>query len=177
MKQPIPILKKVKPPADDTLVSDAMMQEVVRRVLRRSRVVRTYDVPYLGGSSKSGTIYIDRRLPRSFRTAGRRVTPDPFIILHEAVERVVGDALTLTYQQAHQIAMRVEEAAIRAAGISWHDYNAFLRKYEEIVAKDFSSVPPDLDLKPYRDDGDAPTLKHIRELLKKRTAKRPKTGA
>src|SRR5579884_1714510 len=140
-KPRVPLLKRVTPRSDDTLVSDAIMQEVVRQIMKGARLVRTYDVPYLGGSSRSGTIYIDRRLPRTFRTGSRRVSPDPFIIVHEAIERVVGDALKLKYQHAHQIAMRVEEAAVRAAGVSWHDYNRFLRKYEQIVAEDFSRLP------------------------------------
>src|SRR5207302_464899 len=124
---------------------------VTERVVKDVRVDRSYDVPYLGGSSRDGTVYIDRRLPKSFQSNGRRVAADPFIILHEAVERVMGDALGLKYQHAHQIALRVEEAAVRAAGISWHDYNRFMRKYEEVAAKSFSRLPPNLDLKPYRD--------------------------
>ena len=45
----------------------------------------------------------------------RDVTADPFIVLHEAMDRVVGDAFGLRYRHAHQVAMRVEEAAVRAA--------------------------------------------------------------
>lgn len=165
-------LKNVTPPADDTLVSDAIIQQVVEAVMANVKVDRTYDVPYLGGSSRTGTVYIDRRLPRSFRSGGRRVTADPFIILHESVERAVGDRLRLRYQHAHQIALRAEEAAVRAAGISWHDYNAFMRKYEEVAQTSFSRLPPDLDLKPYRDEEDTELLRRIKDVKRRATRSR-----
>jgi hypothetical protein len=171
-KPKIARLKKLSEPADDTLVSDAIMQEVIEEVLKGVTVSRSYDVPYLGGSSRSGTVYIDRRLPRSFRTDGRRVAADPFIVLHEAVERAVGDRLGLTYQHAHQIALRVEEAAVRAARISWHDYNTFTRKYEEKAQKSFSRLPPDLDLKPYRDEKDTELLRRIQTVRKQNRSRR-----
>lgn len=174
LNHPMTRLKKVTVPADDTLVSDAIIQQVVEAVMANVKVDRTYDVPYLGGSSRSGTVYIDRRLPRSFRSNGRRVSADPFIILHEAIERAVGDRLRLRYQLAHQIALRAEEAAVRGAGISWHDYNAFMRKYEEVAQASFSRLPPDLDLKPYRDENDTALLRRIREV--RRRASRPRSG-
>ena len=167
-KRKVPRLKRMREPADDTLVSDAIMQQVVERVFKKVSVNRSYDVPYLGGSSRGGTVYIDRKLPKSFNTNGRRVAADPFIVLHEAVERVIGDALGLTYQNAHQIALRVEEAAVRAAGISWRDYNRFMRKYEDIAQKNFSRLPPDLDLKPYRDENDTELLGRIEALKRRR---------
>jgi hypothetical protein len=157
----VPRIKKVSRPADETVISDAVLPEVIEQVLKNVTVNRSYDVPYLGGSSRSGTIYIDRRLPRSFQSRGRRVSPDPFIVLHEAVERAVGDRLKLKYQHAHQIALRVEEAAVRAAGVLWNDYNDFTRKWEDAAQKSFSRLPPDLDLKPYRDEKDTETLRRI----------------
>lgn len=162
----------MREPGDDTLVSDGIMQDVIREVLKDVRVSREYDVPYLGGSSRSGTIYIDRRLPKSFRSNGRRVAAEPFIVLHEAVERAVGDRLGLKYQHAHQIALRVEEAAVRAAGVSWHDYNNFTRKYEAAAQKAFTRLPPDLDLKPYRDENDADLLRRMRQVKKQQNGRR-----
>jgi hypothetical protein len=159
-------VKRVGAPEEDTLDSDEIMQEVVAAVVKNVRVNRSFDVPYLGGSSRAGTIYIDRRLPKSFTTRGRRIAADPFIILHEAVERVVGDRLRLHYQHAHQIALRVEEAAVRAAGVSWHDYNAFMQKNVDRAGKHFTRLPRDLDLKPYRDEGDQEMLKRIRQILR-----------
>lgn len=166
-----PRLKHVSEPAQDTLTSDAVMQQVVEAVLKNSRMKRTFDVPYLGGSSRDGTIYIDRDLPKTFSTKGHRVAADPFIILHEAIERAVGDRLGLSYQHAHQIALRVEEAAVRAAGISWHDYNAFMQENIEKAGKDFTKLPPDLDLKPYRDEEDEEMLKRIAQVRRKKRAK------
>jgi hypothetical protein len=161
-------VKRVGAPEEDTLDSDAIMQEVMAAVVKNVRVKRSYDVPYLGGSSRAGTIYIDRHLPKSFTTRGRRIAADPFIIIHEAIERVVGDSLKLDYQHAHQIALRVEEAAVRAAGVSWHDYNAFMQKNVDRAGKQFTKLPPDLDLKPYRDEGDQEMLEQIHRLRRAR---------
>lgn len=166
--QQVPRLKRMSEPADDTLISDAILQQVVKQVLWRVRVNRSYDVPYLGGSSRQGTVYIHRKLPRTFKTGGRRISADPFIILHEAIERIVGDAFRLSYQHAHQIALRVEQAAVRAAGIPWDDYNQFTREQEELAQENFSRLPRDLDLKPYRDENDNETLRRIRALKRAR---------
>lgn len=174
--QNVPRLKRPSRPADDTLVSDAIMQDVLKRVSTAVPVKRSYDVPYLGGSSRRGTVYIDRKLPKSFRSNGRRLAPDPFIVIHEAVERVVGDGLRLSYQHAHQIALRVEEAAVRAAGVSWKDYNDFTREHQETARASFSRLPPDLDLKPYQDENDTQLLHRIRSLQKQGICRRRHTG-
>lgn len=157
----VTFLKKVSETAEDTLVSDAILQEVVAAIFKNARIDRSYDVPYLAGSSRNGTIYIDRRMPKTLQVGSRRVAVDPFVALHEAVERAVLDRLGVLYQHAHQIALRVEEAAVRAAGISWHDYNAFMQEQMEKVEKNFSSLPPDLDFTPYWDKEDVEILRKI----------------
>ncbi len=168
----VTFLKKVSESTEDTLVSDAILQEVVAAIFKNARIDRRYDVPYLAGSSRTGTTYIDRRMPRTLRVGSRRVEVDPFVALHEAIERAVGDRLGLTYQHAHQIALRVEEAAVRAAGISWHDYNAFMQEQMERVEKNFSSLPPDLDLKPYFDKEDVELLRKIACMPRSRPRKK-----
>src|SRR5690349_5724146 len=125
--------KKRKPAAsggDDTRISAAILEQARRAVQRRVKVDRTYDVPYLAGYSKDGkTIYIDCDLPKTFAHGKRRWPVHPFLILHESVEKALVDQLGLVYQHAHQFALRVEEAAVRDAGVPWRQYDAFTQKH------------------------------------------------
>ena len=44
---------------------------------------------------------------------------------------------------------------MRAAGITWRDYDRFMQKYvKQIGDERLTKVPKDLDLKPYRDEQD-----------------------
>jgi hypothetical protein len=152
---------------DDTLVSGQMLQSAVNAILKRIVLDRSRDIPYLAGYSRDGkTIYIDRHLPRSFITAGKRVYTDKFLILHEAVEKAILSALGLHYQQAHQIALRAEEAAVRAEGIRWRDYDRFMRLYiKEAGDESLSRLPADLDIKPYRDEHDTKLLHEMQRAM------------
>ena len=107
-------------------VSSLMMDRALDAVARRvKKLDRAHDVPYLAGYSLDGkTIYIDRHMPRAFKLRGRSVETDRFLILHEEVEKTLIDQLGLHYLHAHQIATRAEQAAVRAAGITWRDYAA-----------------------------------------------------
>ena len=65
------------------------------------------------------------------------------------------DQLNLHYLHAHQIATRAEQAAVRAAGITWRDYDRFMQKNVKTIGDErLTKVPPDLDFKPYRDEHD-----------------------
>src|SRR5947209_655442 len=80
--------KPRKVSGDDTLLSGPLLRQAVNAILRRVRLDRRHDVPYLAGYSRNGKIiYIDKDVPRSFTTRGKRVTVDRFLILHEAVEK------------------------------------------------------------------------------------------
>ena len=139
------------------LMMDRALDAVVRRV---NKLDRAHDVPYLAGYSLDGkTIYIDRHMPRAFRFRGRSVETDRFLILHEEVEKTLIDQLGLHYLHAHQIATRAEQAAVRAAGITWRDYDRFMQKYVKTIGDErLTKVPKDLDLKPYRDEHDTDLL-------------------
>ena len=52
-----------------------------------------------------------------------------YLILHETLEKTLIDKLGLHYQHAHQIATRAEEAAVRADGISWREYDRFMQTF------------------------------------------------
>ena len=150
--------------ADDTLLSGPMLKSAVDAILAWAKLDRKHDVPYLAGYSRDGrTIYIDKDLPKSFTTrAGKRVMVDRFLILHEAVEKTLIDELDLVYQHAHQIALRAEQAAVRAAGVSWREYDRFMARYIKEADDVIDRLPHDLDIKPYRDERDAKLLQRMR---------------
>jgi hypothetical protein len=145
-------------------VSNLMMDRALDAVARRvKKLDREHDIPYLAGYSKDGkTIYIDRHMPREWTYKGRTIDTDRFLRLHEEVEKTLIDQLDLHYLHAHQIATRAEEAAVRAAGVSWRDYDRFMQKYvKEMGDERLTNVPTDLDLKPYRDEHDVDLLRRM----------------
>src|SRR5947209_9976540 len=147
-----------------SLMLDRALDAIVRRV---KKLDREHDIPYLAGYSIDGkTIYIDRHMPRIMKVDGREVDTDRFLILHEEVEKTLIDQLGLHYLHAHQIAARAEEAAVRAAGLRWRDYDRFMQKHVKTIGDErLSKVPPDLDLKPYRDEHDFDLLKRMNEAV------------
>src|ERR1700740_3441489 len=100
-------------------IEDDVLLDVVRAIRRRVRVVnREYDIPCIAGYSVDGsTVFIDRHLPRSFRWLMKTVRIEPFLLTHELVEKALLDELRLHYLHAHQIAVRAEHDAVRAAGV------------------------------------------------------------
>jgi hypothetical protein len=142
------------------LMMDRALDAVVRRV---KKFDRKHDIPYLAGYSEDGkTIYIDRHMPKSFKFHGRVIETDRFLILHEEVEKTLIDQLGLHYLHAHQIATRAEQAAVRAAGVNWRDYDRFMQKYVKHIGDErLTKVPDDLDTKPYRDEHDDDLLRRM----------------
>ena len=108
---------------------DRALEAVMRQI---KKLDRRHDIPYLAGYSRNGKIiYIDRSMPKSFMFRGRRIKTDPFLILHEAVEKTLMDHLGLRYLHAHQIATRAEQAAVRASGVSWQAYDRFMQSQRQ----------------------------------------------
>ena len=145
-------------------VSSLMMDRALDAICRRVKTFdRKHDIPYLAGYSLDGkTIYIDRHMPVSFKYKGRTINTDRFLILHEEVEKTLIDQLGLHYLHAHQIATRAEQAAVRAAGVHWHDYDKFMQKYVKKIGDErLTKVPDDLDTKPYRDEHDDDLLQRM----------------
>jgi len=147
--------KKLKLPEwyVSTLMMDRALDAVVRRV---KNLDRKHDIPYLAGYSRDGkVVYIDRHMPQMMRYEGRDINTDRYLILHEEVEKTLIDQLDLHYLHAHQIASRAEQAAVRAAGISWAAYDKFMQENVKHIGDErLTKVPADLDLKPYRDEHD-----------------------
>jgi len=101
-------------------------------------------------------------MPPSFKFRGRTIETDRFLVLHEEVEKTLIDQLGLHYLHAHQIATRAEQAAVRAAGVSWRAYDRFMQKNVKRAGDErLSKVPDDLDTKPYRDEHDLDLLRRM----------------
>jgi hypothetical protein len=165
--------KKLRVP--DWYVSCVMLDRALDAILRRvKKLDRRHDVPYLAGYSlDGGTIYIDRHLPRTMNYKGRKIEVDRFLIMHEEVEKTLIDQLGLHYLHAHQIATRAEEAAVRAEGILWRDYDRFMQKYVKHIGDErLTKVPSDLDLKPYRDEHDFDLIQRMLKALDKRSLRK-----
>jgi hypothetical protein len=170
--------KKLKLP--EWYVSNLMLDRALDAIVRRvKKLDRRHDIPYLAGYSEDGrTIYIDRHMPRSFKFRGRTVDTDRFLILHEEVEKTLIDQIGLHYLHAHQIATRAEQAAVRAAGIRWHDYDRFMQKYVKRIGDErLTNVPDDLDTKPYRDEHDDDLLRRMLVSIEKGHAPKGVRGA
>ena len=66
------------------------------------------------------------------------------------------------------IARRAEEAAVRAAGLEWRDYDRFMQKFVKRFGDErLSKVPRGLDTKPYRDEHDDDLLRRMLACLDK----------
>jgi hypothetical protein len=154
--------REVKHKTED--INDEVLLDVVKAIGRRVRVVnRAYDIPYLAGYSNDGsTVFIDRHLPRTLRFLTRRVRIDPFILTHEIVEKALLDELRLHYLHAHQIAVRAERDAVKAAGLSWWVYQSVMKGYAKPIEQEkLINVPSSLDLTPYRDEKDFALLERL----------------
>jgi hypothetical protein len=163
--------KKLRIP--EWYISGLMMDRALDAIVRRAKTIdRKHDIPYLAGYSRDGKIiYIDRHMPETMRYGGRNINTDRYLILHEEVEKTLIDQLGLHYLHAHQIASRAEQAAVRAAGIRWHDYDRFMQKYVKHIGDErLTKVPADLDLKPYRDEHDNDLVKRMLECIEKEGA-------
>jgi hypothetical protein len=163
-----PVKRKPRIGMNDTLVSAAILQDAVKRILKNTILDRNWDIPYLAGYSRDGkTIYIDRHLPKYFGSGDKKHSVDPFLILHESVEKSLIDELGLVYQHAHQIALRAEEAAVNAHGISWKEYDNFMQDYIKSAGHEqLVRIPPDLDIKPYHDEHDTRLLLEMQAIIR-----------
>jgi hypothetical protein len=155
-------------------IQDKVLLDAVQAIRRRVRVInRDYDVPYIAGYSQDGhTVFIDRHLPRSFRWLMRIVRVEPFLLTHEIVEKALLDELRLHYLHAHQIALRAERDAVKAAGVAWWAYQRFMKQHEKAIEEEkLVKVPANLDLTPYRDEKD---FELLQRLVRKEKSKSPK---
>ena len=154
--------QEVRHRSDD--IEDDVLLDVVKAIRRRVRAVnRGYDIPYIAGYSVDGhTVFIDRHLPRTFRWLMKTVRVEPFLLIHEIIEKALLDELRLHYLHAHQIAVRAERDAVKAAGVSWWAYQRFMKQHERKIEQEkLVKVPANLDLTPYRDEKDFGLLERL----------------
>lgn len=156
-------------PLDDSNLSKVILVQTLKTILKKVKIDRTYDIPYVAGYSKDRKIiYIDRHLPKSFLFRGHKIFTDRFIVLHETIEKALIDEYNLAYQFAHQIALRIEKATVEAEKISWYQYNRFMEKYiKDIGDEKLERVPSNLDLTPYLDEHDKKALKSLKKAIVK----------
>lgn len=152
----------VKLPAPhDWDLSAEILDATMQAIDEKFHVSRAYHIPYLAGYSEgepgsplTRTIYIDHRMPDHFvpKDGGRTVKTDQYLVLHEAIE-VTLEALEIPYQLRHQIALRVELAAVAADGVNVEEYNEFMAYWIDALEKEgYDDLPPDLDMTPYEDE-------------------------
>ena len=99
---------------------------------------------------------------RALHWRRERFRVEPFLVTHEVVEKALLGELGLHHLHAHQIALRIEPDAVRAAGLSWTTYQAMMKHSEKPIGDEkLQKVAGDLDLTPYRDSRDFPTLERL----------------
>lgn len=154
--------------ANDGAESDSMLVSAVGELFKTVKIDKTFDIPYVAGCSLDhSTLYLDKDLKHSFiGKDGKPHNVDKFLILHEAVEKAIIDDWGLSYQHSHQIALRVEEEAVVAAGIPLAEYNSTMDKWiKNIDSQQIERVPAELDLTPYEDEKDFMLIKLMKSKM------------
>lgn len=153
-----------------------ILEKSLHAIISKIKINHSYDVPYIAGYSKSGkTIYIDKRLPLYLPQKGKhRIRIDKFLALHEIVEKALIKELGhIHYEYAHEIARLAEQTAVRRSKISVKKYDRFIARYSERIEHEkVLNPPPDLDLKPYRDEKDYDLISHLQRLQKRKKNER-----
>lgn len=124
----------------------------VQRAINAPRaIIRTYDVPYLAGSSNQGGVtYIDRRVPKELSINGKDCDPAKYLNIHEQTEHALMQIGGFAYHDAHAIATEKEKEAVLDDGLDWNEYEKIMDGYvDETEHEDPENPPPDLYLKPY----------------------------
>lgn len=132
---------------------------------------------FLFGDMQQGRQDCLHRQPHFFELRGgegKSVFVDQFLVLHETVERSPLDRLGLVYQHARRIAVRAEEAAVRTSGVSWRQSDRFMQvNIKDVGHERLERIPPDLDIKPYRDEQDFQTLRGMQDAIWKELGSSP----
>lgn len=137
----------------DPALSRGEVDEAIRALWKRMRIVHTYWVPLLGGSGKDWnkpTVYIDLRFPNRLDVDGKTMHPFRYLLVHECVERVLMDELGLVYALAHTFATAAERSIVEADGFSWTSYTDALKPWIKQASEkpEGAKTPPDLDPRP-----------------------------
>ena len=153
-----------RPQPGEWLIGSRMLDEAALAVLDAVKIVRSYDVPYVGSCNRKGdTVYIDQALPKTLTHAGKPYDIDRYIVMHEVVEMLFEHVLKFQYRDAHQLALRAERALVQSDGLPWPVYNRFCARWIARIGarKHYPNPPPDIDLKPEIDEDDKTTLRRM----------------
>lgn len=126
------------------------------------KVDRSHDVPYVAGYSVDGgkTIYIDRHYKKMMGS----LDTEPYVFVHEKVEKTLIDIFGLHYQEAHKIAEHFERMVVEKDGINWSKYEKFVMdQYKRIFNENLDKLPKHLDLTPYKDEKEFKVLKAMHD--------------
>lgn len=147
--------------------SNEVLKDAVNKIIETVNYNHDFDVPYVGGPNKEGTLfYLDKDMPYNLEILGKKYDLKKYVLVHEAIEESVRQYLKLEYLLAHQIALRVEQQAVLADGLSWNAYNEALNKYiKEDAFKNIKVCPRDLDLAPYEDEKDYHLIEKIKSKM------------
>lgn len=129
----------------------------------KPKVVRKYHVPYIAGYNIDGSvIYIDKRLPKT--VPGTSIKTEKYLLVHEITEQRLEDTMGMSYKESHHIATAAEMTSLirDGHGVNRKAYDEFYDEWSKTCRKDFSSVPPDLDLDPYLQEKDTEVLEKMR---------------
>jgi hypothetical protein len=153
-------------------LDDARFSAAISELLILVRLDFAHDLDYLAGYSESGpgVIYIDRGVERERTLSGKKIDVVRYLTVHEVVEKTIIDAAGFdaqAYRRAHQIASRIERAALEAEHVSFKEYDDLMWKEVarvSAVSPNLKNVPPDLDLSPHIDmnDPEYPVIKELR---------------
>jgi hypothetical protein len=141
-------------PKDEEIGEDDLLGDV--------SIDHDFDVPFVAGMSKDGkTLYVDHEAFKEIKKLGYLRE----LIIHEMVEHLLMSQLGLPYKPAHAIATGAEEAAVRAKGIPQSKYD---HNYDRIIRMvssrgKYPNVPKDLDLEPYKDEGEEKEVESAHE--------------
>jgi len=153
-----------RPQPGEWLIRGGMLDEAAKAAMKSVKVVRKYDVPYVGSCNRKGDkVYIDHELPKTLVYRGKHYDIDRYIVMHEVVEMVFEHTLKFQYRDAHQIALRVERALVQSDGLPWPVYDRFCARWIQRIGerKHYPNPPPDIDLQPEIDEDDRVTLRRM----------------
>jgi hypothetical protein len=141
----------------DKALHDPRLQTLIAREFS---VNYDYDIPYLSGYNKAGSvIYVDKDTPGQIKR-GNRVypfRPDGLVralIVHEHWEKSALTAYNWTYAPAHELATHAEHHYVRdVLHIDPEEYEEAIAPLISMAEKKLhaqaAKLPPDLDRTPY----------------------------
>ncbi|MBI3550613.1 MAG: hypothetical protein HY078_16365 [Elusimicrobia bacterium] len=144
----------------------AAIRRAYAALLKSTKVYTQFDVPFVAGYSQSGErIYVDREVPQSIELRRSTAPARGLLVVHERFEKTLLEEFKLSYQSAHQLALRLERATALAMGVDWEAYDAAMSELIERIGKRApKAVPRDLDMTPYLAYPDAESVELARRM-------------